>query len=227
MYENIRRCTIEELEPTSLDYIKKEYSDKRKLAKSAGFAINYGGNGGTIAKNCSIPKADGEFVYQKYFEAFPNLRNYFDKVFNKSAHFSYVEFNGITKRKYFFNPDENPYFMFREAVEKYGDRTNIREYNRAKSDIQRISQNYPIQGSSADITKYACILFFKEILLRNWWMAVKIINLVHDEILIEAPKDLIKEATEVLVECMKNAGKPFCPIIPLGATADTGDHWIH
>lgn len=146
MYENIRRCTIEELEPTSLDYIKKEHGDKRKLAKNAGFAINYGGNGSTIAKNCSIPKADGEFVYQKYFEAFPDLRNYFDKVFNKSAHFSYVEFNSITKRKYFFNPDENPYFMFREAVELYGDRLNIREYNRAKSDIQRISQNYPIQG---------------------------------------------------------------------------------
>ena len=39
MYPDIRRCTIEELEPDKLTYIKKEYSDKRSLAKSAGFAI--------------------------------------------------------------------------------------------------------------------------------------------------------------------------------------------
>jgi DNA polymerase I-like protein with 3'-5' exonuclease and polymerase domains len=39
MYPDIRRCTIEELEPDKLTYIKKEHSDKRTLAKSAGFAI--------------------------------------------------------------------------------------------------------------------------------------------------------------------------------------------
>ena len=39
MYEDIRRCKLEDLQPNSLNYIKKEYSDKRKLAKNAGFAI--------------------------------------------------------------------------------------------------------------------------------------------------------------------------------------------
>ena len=84
-----------------------------------------------------------------------------------------------------------------------------------------------IQGTAADMTKLACIIFYNTIIKKGWLFKVKIINIVHDEILIEAPKDLIKEASEVLVECMKNAGKPFCPTIPLGATADTGDHWIH
>lgn len=148
-------------------------------------------------------------------------------MFNKTAKLGYVEFNRVTGRKYFFNPEENFYFKYKEEVECFGVRTNIRDYNKAKSEIQRISQNFPIQGSSSDITKYACILFFKEILKREWLHIVKIVNLVHDEILIETPEDLIKEATEVLIECMKEAGKPFCPIIPLGASFDTGDHWIH
>jgi len=40
MYPVIRRCTIEELTPDKLGYVKKEHSDKRKIAKSAGFAID-------------------------------------------------------------------------------------------------------------------------------------------------------------------------------------------
>lgn len=39
MYPDIRRMTLEELTPQNLGYIKKEYADKRQIAKSAGFAI--------------------------------------------------------------------------------------------------------------------------------------------------------------------------------------------
>lgn len=39
MYKDIRRCSIDELAPEKLKYIKKEYPDLRYLAKTAGFAI--------------------------------------------------------------------------------------------------------------------------------------------------------------------------------------------
>jgi len=39
MYPDIRRCKVEELTPSSLTYIKKEYSENRKIAKNAGFAM--------------------------------------------------------------------------------------------------------------------------------------------------------------------------------------------
>lgn len=234
MYPDIRRCSIEDLVPESLYYIPNEYSDKRKLAKNAGFAINYGGNGSTIAKNCGIPKKDGDFVYNKYFEVFPDLKEYFDLVFERASRFGYIEFNKVTRRKYFFDPIENDYFKYRDIVtlpnfwQEYSDAKEIfKKYNFAKSVIARLAQNYPIQGSSSDITKYACILFFKIILERGWFMKVKIVNLVHDEIVIETPIELQEEAKSALISCMKKAGEPFCPIVPLGATADTGDHWIH
>lgn len=148
MYPDLRRFPLEELTPENLGYIKKEYPDKRFLAKTAGFAINYGGNGSTIAKNCSIPKADGEFVYNSYFAAFPGLRNYFDEGFKRAAYFRYVEFNHVTKRKYFFRKD-NDFFALKDRVEDplfYQIDDNPRDtkskYNKAKSEIQRISQNY-------------------------------------------------------------------------------------
>ena len=234
MYENIRDCSIEEITNESLLYIKKHHGDKRQLAKSAGFAINYGGNGSTIAKNCNIPKKDGEFVYNSYFEAFPEMKKYFELVFKRAAHFGYVQFNNVTKRKYFFDLEKNNYFATRDIVEdpfqlRYVDdaRELQRKYSESKSEIQRIAQNYPIQGSSADITKYACILFFKEILKRNWLNVVKIVNIVHDEILVECPEDMETEVQEVLLNSMEEAGKPFCKIVPLKAEAKAGNYWVH
>ncbi len=81
--------------------------------------------------------------------------------------------------------------------------------------------------TSADITKYSCIIFFREILKRDWWMKVKIVNLVHDEILVECPVSMVDEVKEVLVNSMEEAGKPFCTIVPLKADAVHGDHWVH
>lgn len=234
MYEDIRRCTLEELTPEKLNYIKKEYADKRYLAKIAGFSINYGGNGSTIAKNCNIPAKDGEFVYNSYFKAFPEMKNYFDLVFRKAAHFGYIEYNPITKRKFFFNHDMNDFFLYKDVVEEPGfwqtqdnAREIFRKYNKAKSDIARLAQNYPIQGSSADITKYACIIFFREILRRSWWLKVKIVNIVHDELLVECPLDMVEEVKVVLLDSMQAAGIPFCKTVTLKADALHGDHWVH
>lgn len=196
---------------------------------------NYGGSGSTIAKNCNISAKDGEYVYNSYFNAFPKLKEYFDLGFARTSFFGYVEFNPVTRRKYFFNPNTNEYFRilklekqdphFWQSVENPAEIR--RKYSRDKGEVQRISQNYRIQGSSADITKYACILFFKEILAKNWWLKVKIVNIIHDEILIEAPKELINEAKDSLIDCMKKAGDLFCTVLPLGASADIGTCWIH
>lgn len=152
MYENIRPCTLEELTPDTLKYIKDNHSDKRQIAKAAGFAIAYGGNGSTIAKNCNIPVKDGEFVYDSYFGAFPQMRDYFEYGFQKACYFRYIEFNPITKRKYFFRKD-NDFFSLKDDVESpyfYRENPNakdiLKKYNFAKSSVKNISQNYPIQG---------------------------------------------------------------------------------
>lgn len=234
MYENIRPCSLEDITPETLEYIKRNHKDKRQIAKVAGFSIAYGGNGSTIAKNCNISKADGEFVYNAYFKAFPAMKEYFDLVFRRAAHFGYIEFNSITKRKYFFNLEENDYFSLREAVEAPYFKQDVpnsgelsSKYSKAKNDIARIAQNFPIQGTSSDITKYACILLFKEILKRNWWLTVKIVNIIHDELLIECPKELVEEVQIIVVNCMEEAGKPFCKIVSLKAEAIHGNHWVH
>lgn len=47
------------------------------------------------------------------------------------------------------------------------------------------------------------------------------------EFVIEAPKDMIEEASALLVKCMEKAGDVFCKILPLKAVVEIGDYWIH
>src|SRR5690606_32291906 len=80
------------------DEIKSKHKDKRQIAKAAGFAIQYGGTGFTIAKNLGITEEEGNKVYDAYFKAFPDLRKYFDKVQNITLRQGYVLIDNLTYR---------------------------------------------------------------------------------------------------------------------------------
>lgn len=77
MHSFVASKIFPELSNLSLDEIKKNHKDKRQIAKAAGFAINYGGTGITIAENLSMSIDKGEEVYKAYFKAFPGLAKYF------------------------------------------------------------------------------------------------------------------------------------------------------
>ena len=219
--------TVDELTEDDLIWIKKNHKDLRQIAKTAEFAIAYGGDGSTIAKNTGSTKAQGIAVYNTYFEAFSGMKQYFDRVINKTLRNGYIEYNPYTKRKYFLMPS-NPVIKYAEKLrfgELYGWEAN--EYNEAKAELQRLSQNYPIQGSSADCSKLAGILFFREILKRGWFDKVKIVNMIHDEYNVEAPEEIAEEVAQCLKDCMVKAGTVFCKIIPLDADVEIGDYWVH
>ena len=65
-----------ELKDISLKDIKKNHKTERQIAKSAGFALNYGGSGWTVANNLNIPIKEGERVEKAYFEAFWEQRTH-------------------------------------------------------------------------------------------------------------------------------------------------------
>jgi DNA polymerase-1 len=232
MYPDIRPCEIDDITNDTLKYIKENFKDQRKLAKNAGFAINYGGNGSTISKNCGIPKKQGEFVYDSYFKSFPGLKEYFAWCLQEVKEKGYIQFNEVSKRKYFIRAD-NPFMIYKDYIGTHymeqfpNPYIVVSEYKKAEAEIARLSQNYPIQGSAADMTKLACIAFFNQLIKRDWIFKVKMINIIHDEIGIEAPEELIEEATDVLTRCMVKAGDFFKTEIPYFAEAEIGDYWIH
>jgi DNA polymerase I len=206
MHSFIASKIYPELSDLSLEEIKKNHKGKRQIAKAAGFAINYGGTGYTIAKNLGISEKEGDKVYDAYFAAFPNLRKYFDKVQRISLNQGYILIDPITRRKNWFKKP-----------------TNKREIGA----IERNALNYPIQGEAGGITKLAPIYYRNWIKENNLENVIKITNLVHDEINIEAKCEYAELAAKNLERCMQKAADVWCKTIQLSADAAIVDYWSH
>lgn len=246
MHSYIASKIYPELREVSLKEIKDKYKDKRQIAKSAGFAINYGGTGFTIAKNLSISKEEGEEVERAYFTAFPGLKNYFDLQESLTLKNGYILIDDITGSKLFISKfDEfksleekfdfnNKEFWNKYKIEKvnasswYKDiKEELSYYFRWKSQIRRNSLNYPIQGGSSSITKIAGILLFDWIKSNNMIDKVLISNIVHDEFIIECPKNIADTASRAVKDCMEKAGSYYCKLVPLKASPVITNHWEH
>lgn len=90
-----------------------------------------------------------------------------------------------------------------------------------------MSLNYPVQGSSAIITKIAGIKLFDYLCKHNLLFIVLIPNLVHDEILVECPKELEKEISKATQDSMEGAGRIFCKTVTLKAVPEVATYWKH
>ena len=245
MHSFVASKIFPELAKIPLNDIKAKHKDKRQIAKGAGFAINYGGTGITIAQNLSLPLQRGEEVYSAYFKAFPGLAQYFRREKEKALNLGYIEFNEISNRKCFIWYYED-FKRLKEQVSKkgfwlkYGKekrvgselyhrelKSLVREYSMKKGNIERMSLNYPIQGSSADITKLAGIFMFRYLEEKNLLFKILMPNVVHDELHLECSKEIAKEMAVILKASMEKAGDIFCKIIKLRAEPCITEVWAH
>jgi len=83
--------------------------------------------------------------------------------------------------------------------------------------------NYPIQGTGADLLKLAVLLFNVEVKKRG--LEARVINLVHDEILVECSRDQAEEISRILENAMKQAGSIVLKRVPVEAEVAVGKSW--
>lgn len=238
-------CFPEVLAGMDLKEIKKKHPDLRQKAKAAGFAIQFGGVGFTISNNLGISEEEGNEVYKGYTEAFPEMFDYFKKVSTEASNKGYVEFNPLTRRKFFFDfikeynklkqetSEQGFWSIYRkEKLEDSHDfnyvlKPKVKRFFKLKGILERTSYNYPVQGSAADCTKYAGYLFYKWLIEEDLLYTVKFVNIVHDEIIVECPEEIVEKCKDKLKECMEGAGKYFCKRVPLHAEPQIADKWVH
>jgi DNA polymerase-1 len=233
------------LKDIPLKTIKSEFKRERQIAKAVGFAINYGGDGSTIAENLNLPSAEGEAIYKAYFDAFPGVNAYFKNVTSKALRDGFILFNDISRSRCFI-----PYYdQFRKVEDKVQHKgfwevyreekakdsltykrdlkPLVSKYFRLRGNISRMALNYPIQGSSAEITKLASIHIFEYIIKNQLQDIVKFSNVIHDEILLECPESIADTMKTVVESCMEKAGKVYCKVVPLKAEAIICKFWNH
>lgn len=242
MHSFIASKMYPELDGMDLNDIKKKHKDKRQSAKVAGFAINYGGSGIGIADQLGLNVEQGQSIYDAYFRAFPGLAAYFTEAKKFGVENGYVLISPVTgKKSYVDYYDEfsklknemNKDFWDRYKQMKNSDTPTAREmkekvsqFFRKRGDIERMSLNYPIQGESAEITKLACVYFWTKYLVpNNLLFKVLIVNIIHDEILIETPEEIAQQAAAQLEKAMVDSGAKFCKRVPLKADPCIAPYW--
>lgn len=210
--------------------IKHKFKDLRQNAKAANFAIAYGGSGFTIAENLGIPPEVGNQVYEAYMQAFPKLGEYFEKKKKEAFNDGYILINNITGRKRFVDRIDDVRREFREVDwSRYKKDAEYKEQVlpiiKRKSAIERESLNAPVQGTAADMSKRAGILFFDWILENKLFDKVKIVIFIHDEWVVECNKSEAEEVGRVLQECMESAGKEFLTRLTIKAEPEISQVW--
>jgi DNA polymerase-1 len=85
--------------------------------------------------------------------------------------------------------------------------------------------NSPVQGTGADGLKSAVAVFYKWLLERGLWGKVRIVLLVHDEIVVEAPEHLALEATLLLTEAMREGMGAIVKGVPIEVEAGIYADW--
>ena len=87
---------------------------------------------------------------------------------------------------------------------------------------QRNGKNTPIQGTSADILKRALRLLKEELRETN----AKVVNIIHDEIVVEADADQAEDVAEKVERVMRVAGEEYLKTVPVKVETEIADEWI-
>ncbi len=177
-----------------------EVTDKmRRAAKAVNFGIIYGISDYGLSKNLNISVATAREYIEKYFSTYSAVKEYMN------ANVAFAKANGyvctLTGRK-------------RNIPEISSSNFNLRQFG------ERAAMNMPLQGSSADIIKIAMINVFNA--LKKCGLKTKLILQVHDELVLDAPKEEVGKAVEILKTEMENAVKLK---VPLTVDVHTGDNW--
>ena len=243
MHSFIASKMFKELNGLSLDDIKSKHKDKRQQSKVIGFALAYGGSAKAISDQLQLTEQEGVDIYKKYFEAFPDLDRYYTEAKKFGIENGYVLLSSVTGKKCYVDYFEefkaieqelkNKEFWERYKQLKNSNTPTAREmkdkvsrYFRKKGDIERMSLNYRVQGESAEISKLAGIYFWQDYIIpNNLFGVVKLVNIIHDEYLVECPESIIEETSNAIQGAMEKSASKFCKRVKLGAEPAYAKYW--
>ncbi len=90
--------------------------------------------------------------------------------------------------------------------------------------LARVAKNMPIQGTNADMLKLAMAGIRRRLIDDN--MDARIVNCVHDEVLVEVAESDAWEVAEIVRAEMVSAGERFISSVPIEVDVSVSDHWV-
>jgi DNA polymerase I len=194
---DLHRVTAAQVFNAPMDQVTKE---QRDFAKRLNFGVVYGIGAQRFAMMTGLSVPDAENVLRRYFATYRQLDSYLRDAANRAV--SERQARTASGRLVRFRYDEN-------------DRQQI-------SMTQRNGKNTPIQGTSADILKRALKLLKEELSDTN----AQIVNIIHDEIVVEADAGEAQAVAEKVERVMCAAGQEYLKTVPIKVETEIADEWV-
>ena len=180
--------------------VDKVTPDQRRVAKTANFGILYGISAFGLSQRLKCSRTEAKKIIDDYFESFPSIRGFLDSTLDAARRDGYVQ-TLFGRRRY--TPDVNSH------------NANLRAF------AERNAVNAPIQGTAADIIKLAMIAVEKRLRAEN--LSARMVLQIHDELLLEVPRDEIEAVKNILVSEMEGVAELS---VPLTVECNYGENWL-
>ncbi|MBI3651195.1 MAG: hypothetical protein HY231_09135 [Acidobacteria bacterium] len=195
--EDLHCVTASQMFNLALDEVTK---DQRSAAKQLNYGLMYGLGAQGLAARIDCTQEEAEQLIKKYFAAYSGVAEWLREAANRAVQDR--ESRTRSGRLIYFTFDAN-------------DRSQV-------AATQRFGKNSPIQGSSADIIKRALALIYDAIK----GLDARLVNCVHDEIVIEVIEAQAAECARILEHEMVNAAREFIRSVPVTVDATISDAWL-
>jgi DNA polymerase-1 len=195
--EDVHRVTAAAVAGVPVEEVTKQ---QRERAKATNFGIMYGLSAFGLSEQVDIPVEDARAFIEAYFARYPKVQEFRERVVARATQDGFV----------------TTLFGRRRAVPELRSSTyNVRSLG------ERLAVNTILQGTAADIIKVAMIGVDRELDARR--LSARLVLQVHDELVVEAPRDEVEAVSELLRTEMCGA---FTMDPPLEVEVGSGPDWL-
>ncbi len=172
---------------------------QRRHAKAVNFGIVYGISEFSLSEDIGVTRYEAKGYIDSYLANYHGVRDYMKNVVAEARHKGYTQ---------------TMYGRRRSIPELTSSNFNIRQ------GAERIALNTPIQGTAADLIKMAMIRVDKA--LAENYPDAKLLLQVHDELIVECPKEIAEEVASLVSREMEQVATLNVPLL---AEAKWGNSW--
>ncbi len=194
--EDIHSLTAAQVFDVDPIFVTKEM---RSRAKAVNFGIVYGIGAFSLSKDIGVSVAEAKKYIESYLATYAGVSEYLKSCVSLARQYGYAK----------------TYFNRRRALpELASTKKQLAAFG------ERVAMNMPIQGTAADIIKIAMVTVFRR--LKNELPTARLILQVHDELIVECPKESAEQAAVIVKEAMESA-VDMC--VPMLAEVNIADNW--
>lgn len=194
---DLHKTTAAQVFNVTLDEVT---SEQRSFSKRLNFGVVYGIGARRFANMTGLPEETAQDIMTRYFRTYRKLDEWLQMAARKATRERAARTLSGRLARFRFDPQD------RQAV----------------SLAERNGKNTPIQGTSADILKRALRLIYDE--LRG--TSGKIINTIHDEIVVECDASEAEEIAHKVEKAMCRAGEEYVKKVPVKVEYQIADEWL-